>query len=1561
MNGDSATSQGTLTGIGLSDTFSGITTVIGSNGGAVFQPGSATGVDFIGNQGASNELSLQGETGSFVVSMNGDSYPSSPGSLFGVSVTLSDTFSGVTTVIGSNGGAVFQPGTATGVDFIGNPGTSNELSLQLETGSFTVSMNGDDYGLGTSHPGTLTGVSVTLSDTFSGVNTVIGSSGGTIFQPGSATGVTFIGNPSAHNELDLTFETASFLVSMNGDSYPSSPGWLSGVSVTLSDSFSAVNTVIGSAGTTVFQPGSVTGVDFIGNPGAHNELSLQFETGSFVVSMNGDTYPGSQGTLTGVSVTMSDTFSGINTVIGSNGGTVFQPGTAVGSLNFIGQGSGNVLSLANVNAPGANIDVTTGKVTTTGTLTDSFSDVQSFVGSPAGGNDFVAPGTGGYTFTGEGSGNRLDLSAAPIGTTVTLNGDSSASPGIVSGLNGGTSDEFSDIQFFNVTPAIATTPQSAAVTLGSSAVTLRDTATLSGGLSPSGSITFTLFANGGSTPVDTETVTVSGDGTYQTPTGFTLPTGVTVTGTYQWDAAYSGDANNNPSFDVNAANEVVAVSAASPTIATTPSGGHTLNDVATLANGFAPTGTITFTLFAPGLTTPIDTETVTVNGNGVYSTPTGYTLHSPGIVSGTYQWDATYSGDTNNNPSSDSNAANERLVVNASPTIVTNASQSAVTLGSAAVTLKDSATLAGGTGETGSITFVLYGPANTALDTETVTVSGNGVYSTTVGFTLPSTGKVTGTYEWAVSYGGDPNNNPASSAQGSEPVIVSAAQPTLSTTPSPGAVTLGASAVTLSDSAVLSDGYHEAGTVTFTLMAPGGAVVDTETVTASGDGSYSTPVGYTLQGTSTVTGTYQWNAAYSGDSNNHAASHTNAPGEQVTVARATPLIATAPSSASVTLGTAAPTLKDTATLSGGYSETGALTFILKTPGGSVADTETVTVSGNGNYATPAGFTLPTIGAVTGTYQWTVVYNGDGNNNAATGAGENVVVSPASPELSTSPSPASMTLGATADDSASMAGAYSGTGTLTFGLYSNPSCTNQVFASVSTVSPLTSSYTSETFTPSAAGTFFWGVKYSGDANNNGFTTACGPTGETLTVNKAQPTIATVLQPGATEPLGTATSDTASIGGTVARIAPQGQVSYSFFSGSPVCGGPPTSQAVTVNGDGSVPSSPAQNLPAGSYSFLASYSGDPNYLKATSTCEQLTVQRGTATISTTINPSIFPQVGTTVSDTASATGVSAFPPSGTATITLYPGSACSGTSIRTQAGIALGTPSTGTSSLSAGSYSYEASAYSGDSNYVPGSSGPCEPFSVQPSPTTTAVACSPNPATIGSSTTCTATVTGYHPSGAITFTSSSSTGAFIPANGQCTLTGGFCSVTYTDTSAGIATITGSYGRDINNNPSTGSTSLTENYKDCSTLVPNKGGANLKGANLEYCNLAGYDLSGDNLMGANMQFTNLQNANLQGANLKGASLAYTSATGANLQGTNLMGDSLHGGNFMNANFQGANLKSTDLSNGNFSHANFQGANLMGSNMSYGDFDYADFTGANTNGVTTTGATFVGAINPP
>ncbi len=119
-------------------------------------------------------------------------------------------------------------------------------------------------------------------------------------------------------------------------------------------------------------------------------------------------------------------------------------------------------------------------------------------------------------------------------------------------------------------PALTTTPSPTAVTLGATAPPiLTDSATLSGGNSPTGTITFDLFQNGGSTPVHTEVVNVSGNGTYTTPTGFTLATSGTVTGIYQWDTFFSGNApRNNTASDVNATDEQVTVSPGSTSTAT---------------------------------------------------------------------------------------------------------------------------------------------------------------------------------------------------------------------------------------------------------------------------------------------------------------------------------------------------------------------------------------------------------------------------------------------------------------------------------------------------------------------------------------------------------------------------------------------------------------------------------------------------------------------------------------------------------------------------------------------------------------------------------------------------------------------------------------------------------------------------------------------------------------------------------------------------------------------------------------------------------------------------------
>ena len=106
---------------------------------------------------------------------------------------------------------------------------------------------------------------------------------------------------------------------------------------------------------------------------------------------------------------------------------------------------------------------------------------------------------------------------------------------------------------------------------------------------------------------------------------------------------------------------------------------------------------------------------------------------------------------------------------------------------------------------------------------------------------MPATGTVAGNYQWDVTYNGDPNNN--STSDNNDPngaQTVTAASPTLTAPGSASSITLGATAPTLKDSAVFAGGYYETGSIIFTLVAPG-ATVDTETVPAHGNGTYSTP------------------------------------------------------------------------------------------------------------------------------------------------------------------------------------------------------------------------------------------------------------------------------------------------------------------------------------------------------------------------------------------------------------------------------------------------------------------------------------------------------------------------------------------------------------------------------------------------------------------------------------------------------------------------------------------------------------------------------------------------
>ena len=109
-----------------------------------------------------------------------------------------------------------------------------------------------------------------------------------------------------------------------------------------------------------------------------------------------------------------------------------------------------------------------------------------------------------------------------------------------------------------------------------------------------------------------------------------------------------------------------------------------------------------------------------------------------------------------------------------------------------------------------------------------------------------------------------------------------------------------------------------------------------------------------------------------------------------------------------------------------------------------------------------------------------------------------------PTLSTQASP-SVLLGGPVNDTATLSGGNSPTGTVTFRLYgpNDATCAGPVAFTTSATVAGNGSYTSASFTPSATGTYRWTAAYSGDAKNNAASSPCNASNESLTVSPFEP--------------------------------------------------------------------------------------------------------------------------------------------------------------------------------------------------------------------------------------------------------------------------------------------------------------------------------------------------------------------------------------------------------------------------------------------------------------------------
>ncbi len=343
---------------------------------------------------------------------------------------------------------------------------------------------------------------------------------------------------------------------------------------------------------------------------------------------------------------------------------------------------------------------------------------------------------------------------------------------------------------------ISTTPSNADG--GPVGTSITDTASVTGGVNPTGTVTFELFGpsnpdcvSGGDsseTWLGHWSVSLDSHGNASVPApGFAT----TSVGTYNWVAIYSGD-NDNLGATSACGSESVTFTKATPTIVTVASTGGPvgtqIHDTAQVSGGATPTGTVTFSLYSPSNPTCINSDamgavqtvTVPLGSNGSASSAgTPYSTNE----TGTYNWIATYNGDANN-VSVSTACTDEQVTVGKDPTSVTTAASAG---GSTGIALHDTAKVTGAFLPTGTVTFTLYDPTDT-------TCTGTGIFTSTVALSAAgtatsgsfSTTSAAGTYNWVASYSGDANSAPSKSKCGAEPVHLTAGGVQGITTPGTG-------------------------------------------------------------------------------------------------------------------------------------------------------------------------------------------------------------------------------------------------------------------------------------------------------------------------------------------------------------------------------------------------------------------------------------------------------------------------------------------------------------------------------------------------------------------------------------------------------------------------------------------------------------------------------------------------------------------------------------------------------------------------------------------------------
>ncbi len=190
------------------------------------------------------------------------------------------------------------------------------------------------------------------------------------------------------------------------------------------------------------------------------------------------------------------------------------------------------------------------------------------------------------------------------------------------------------------------------------------------------------------------------------------------------------------------------------------------------------------------------------------------------------------------------------------------------------------------------------------------------------------------------------------------------------------------------------------------------------------------------------------------------------------------------------------------------------------------------------------------------------------------------------------------IGPAIKDHAELAGTASASGTITFSLFGpeDPRCEGAAIHSSVVAVKGDGSYASGEFFPSATGTYTYVAHYSGDAENEAVSTACGTPAQLVTVTPATPAIATVSS--GSSPLGGGIFDTARLLG---GFEPTGTVTFRLFGpGDTSCTVPLASFDVPLVEAPRVKSPVYTTLAEGQYRWIAGYSGDARNQATSGNC-------------------------------------------------------------------------------------------------------------------------------------------------------------------------------------------------------------------------------------------------------------------------------------------------------------------------------------------------------------------------